>query len=190
MDLFSAQLPPGLIYLDHWVCDAEHDVALYAIDSLPFNDVLSRRTQQYGYLYDYQSAEVNVKDLAPQPPEALAQLAQRLADEGHFHRVPDQIIVNEYLAGQGIAEHVDRDSFGPVVATVSLLESWPMMFTGPNNQGIEVLLGSSSLVLMTGASRSLWKHEIKKRKNDLVGGLKVPRTRRVSLTFRTVNEMD
>ena len=190
MDLFSTQLPPGLIYLDDWISAAEHGVALASIDGLPFNDVLSRRTQQYGYFYDYQSSEVNVRDSAPQPPEALAKLSHRLAAEGYFHRVPDQIIVNEYLAGQGIAEHIDRDSFGPVVATVSLVESWPMLFKSPEDEEIEVLLRSSSLALMTGASRTLWKHEIRKRKNDVVGGLKIPRTRRLSLTFRTVNDMD
>ena len=32
----------------------------------------------------------------------------------------EQAIVNEYEPGQGIAPHVDRDCFGPVVATVSL----------------------------------------------------------------------
>ena len=32
----------------------------------------------------------------------------------------EQAIVNEYEPGQGIAPHIDRDCFGPVVATVSL----------------------------------------------------------------------
>jgi alkylated DNA repair dioxygenase AlkB len=46
------------------------------------------------------------------------------------------------------------------------------------------------LALMTGESRSLWTHEIMKRQNDYVGGLKVPRGRRLSITFRTVNQND
>jgi alkylated DNA repair dioxygenase AlkB len=190
MSLFEQELPPGLLYLNNWLSDLEHEAAVAAIDGLPFGEQLSRRTQHYGYFYDYNASEVNLANPAPSPPSELAQLAQRLADEGHFHRVPDQIIVNEYLTGQGISEHIDRNSFGPVVATVSLLESWGMVFRSPQEQKHEVLLHKTSLALMTGDSRSLWTHEIMKRQNDNVGGLKVPRGRRLSVTFRTVNQND
>jgi hypothetical protein len=41
-----------------------------------------------------------------------------------------------------------------------------------------------SVVVMTGAARYEWTHGIARRKADRVGGFVVPRTRRVSLTFR------
>lgn len=190
MDLFESSLPPGLVYLEKWIAESDHDSIVSCIDSNPFREDLSRRTQHYGFIYDYRSAEVNMDDVAPAPPTELVKLSQRLTTEGYFHRPPDQIIINEYLSGQGIAEHIDRESFGPVVATLSLLESWPMVFRGPSGENSEVLLGKCSLALMIGDSRSTWTHEIRKRQNDIVGGLKIPRTRRLSVTFRTVNQAD
>lgn len=190
MNLFGMELPPGLVYVDNWLSGAAEAEVVRAIDSGVFDTSLSRRTQHYGFIYDYSAAEVNTELTAPSPPAAIERLAVRLRDEGHFHRVPDQVIVNEYLSGQGIAEHVDRLSFGPAVATVSLLESWPMVFSHPDGRTIEVVLARGSLAVMTGPSRNEWTHEIRKRKSDSVGGMKVPRGRRLSVTFRTVNAAD
>lgn len=190
MSLFSPSLPPGLVYLSDWISEEEHRTAVAEIDARPFKTDLSRRTQHYGFFYDYSVSDVDVAHPAPTAPENLQQIAIRLADEGHFHRVPDQIIVNEYLSGQGIAEHIDHSSFGPVVATVSLLESWNMTFCSPQKEKMDVNLERCSLALMIGESRNVWTHEIKKRQTDVVGGLKVPRQRRLSITFRTVSAND
>lgn len=190
MNLFSSSLPPGLVYLSDWISEEEHQTAVAEIDALPFKTDLSRRTQHYGFFYDYRVSDVDVAHPAPTALENLQQIATRLADEGHFHRVPDQIIVNEYLSDQGIAEHIDHLSFGPVVATLSLLESWNMTFCSPQKEKMDVNLERCSLALMIGESRNVWTHEIKKRQTDVVGGLKVPRQRRLSVTFRTVNAND
>jgi len=105
---------------------------------------------------------------------------------GVFQAEPDQVIANEYLEDQGIAAHIDRLTFGEAVATVSLLEMWPMEFASPDGEKLEVLLGIRSLAVMQGESRKTWTHAIPKRKSDMVGGLKQKRVRRVSLTFRTL----
>ena len=98
------------------------------------------------------------------------------------------MIVNEYLSGQGIAAHVDKQSFGPAVATISLIESWPMQIRSlENDVEFEVLLEIKSLAVMTKQSRIEWSHEIKKRNSDKIGGLKIRRGRRLSLTYRTIN---
>ena len=41
---------------------------------------------------------------------------------------PEQCIVNEYRPGQGIGMHADHADFGPVVASLSLADDWPMQF--------------------------------------------------------------
>lgn len=51
---------------------------------------------------------------------------------------------------------------------------------------IPVWLEVGSLVTMQGEARYEWKHGIAARKTDVVEDQKVPRGRRVSLTFRTV----
>ena len=189
VSLLEAPLPPGLIYFPDWLSSAEHDSALWEIDSHEFETGLSRRVQHYGARYDYDSARVAEIGSAPQIPPNLYLIGERLFKECNFERIPEQVIVNEYLSGQGIAAHIDKDSFGPRVATISLIENWSMTFRSPNGlEAIDVLLEKNSLAIMTGASRTEWTHEIKKRSTDKIGGLRIPRIRRLSLTFRTINK--
>jgi len=186
MSLFEQDLPPGLIYVSNWLSDIEHEKVLEEVDGLEFDLTLSRRVQHYGAKYDYGSASLNAPGTAPPIPPGIQVLGQRLLAEGYFAKEPDQVIVNEYVGNQGIAGHVDRTSFGEAVATVSLLESWQMLFRSPFGDKSEVLLERCSLAVMTGDSRYEWTHEIAKRKFEPIGGIKAIRGRRISLTFRTV----
>ena len=117
-------------------------------------------------------------------------MAERLTDKtGLFDRVPDQVIVNEYLPGQGIALHIDRQCFGPAVATVSLGDTWRMELRPAANEAAKpehVLLEVGSALVMTGSARFSWLHGIAKRKRERIGENWRPRQRRISLTFRTV----
>lgn len=186
MSLFDPHLPPGLLYVPDWLSQPEHDSALNEVDSLPYDESLSRRVQHYGAKYDYSFAKVSEKGTAPDIPPCLLKIGERLFVEGYFHVEPDQVIVNEYLEDQGIAAHIDRLTFGDAIATVSLLETWPMEFMSPDGERLEVLLGVRSLAVMRGDSRKTWTHSIPKRKTDVVGGLRRRRVRRVSLTYRTL----
>ncbi len=186
MSLFEVDLPPGLIYVQSWLSTKEQDLAVAEVDSHEFETTLTRRVQHFGARYDYFATEVLEVGSAPEIPPQLQIIGERLFAEGYFAKTPDQVIVNEYLSDQGIAAHIDRISFGPAVATVSLLESWPMQFAGINDEKIEVLLESRSLAVMTNESRYKWTHGIAKRKSDPVGGLRVQRKRRLSLTYRTI----
>ncbi|WP_423918650.1 alpha-ketoglutarate-dependent dioxygenase AlkB [Candidatus Poriferisodalis sp.] len=101
----------------------------------------------------------------------------------------EQAIINEYLPGQGIAPHIDRDCFGPVVATVSLGSAVNMDFhcDATGDDYVE-RLEPRSLLLMHGDARSGWRHGIAKRQTDNWSGQKIQRHRRVSITFRTITE--
>lgn len=188
MSLLKPELPPGLLYFPGWLSEAEHEAALQEIDGHKFELGLSRRVQHYGARYHYDSSQVAEIGSAPPIPKFLASICERLYKECDFERMPEQVIVNEYINDQGIAAHVDRNSFGPKVATISLIESWHMKFR--NLGGIEiidVLLEKNSLAIMTNESRTNWSHEIKKLKMDKIAGLKRSRGRRLSITFRTIN---
>ena len=188
MNLLGQELPPGLILRNNWLSDAEHADAVAEVDNNFFETTLLRRVQHYGARYDYELSQVSEIGSAPPIPPVLKSIGERLFLENFFDRSPEQVIVNEYLSGQGIASHVDRQSFGPAVATISLLESWPMIFRQiDGTKKLEVLLEAKSLAIMTMESRNEWAHEIAKRKVDKVGGLKVARCRRLSLTYRTIN---
>lgn len=121
-------------------------------------------------------------------PGWLQQQAIRLLEDGIFEEAPDQVIVNEYLPGQGIAAHVDCEPcFGPVIASLSL--GAPIMMSFGNKRTREVIeadLAPRSLLVLSGLGRYEWTHSILARKTDMVDGATRQRARRVSLTFRTV----
>lgn len=157
------------------------------IDAAPWSSQLRRRVQHYGHRYDYGSRGV---DGAPAPPLPAwaGTLARRLHQDDHFDRPPDQVIVNEYLPGQGIGAHVDRvPSFGPVVASVSLQSACVMEFIHPEDKRrVPVRLEAGSLCVMTGPARFIGRRAIPTRKTDPGPNGRVSRGRRVSVTLRTV----
>ncbi|MFI0349496.1 alpha-ketoglutarate-dependent dioxygenase AlkB [Actinomadura sp. 9N407] len=157
------------------------------IDAAPWSSQLRRRVQHYGHRYDYGRRGVDGTPAPPLPGWALT-LAQRLYEDGPFDRPPDQVIVNEYLPGQGISAHVDRvPHFGPVVASVSLLSACVMEFTHPQDKTrVPVRLDPGSLCIMTGPARFTWRHAIPARKTDPDPNGRVPRGRRLSVTLRTI----
>ena len=185
---------PGIDYREAFLRLDKCDELVRKIDGQPWSNELSRRVQHYGWRYDYASKTVT-EDMHSGPlPDWLQGIAERLYREGYFERVPDQVIVNEYQPGQGIAPHIDRKTFGPTVATISLCESWPMEFTpigrqtGKNGKR-ELFLGVGSLLVLKDDARDKWLHGIAKRKSDKPEPQKKerrPRKRRISVTFRTV----
>jgi alkylated DNA repair dioxygenase AlkB len=178
---------PGLRYVPDWLDAAAQARLLAAVDAAPWSGELRRRVQHYGRRYDYGSRAVGGGAAPPLPPWAV-DLAGRLHAQGWMPGVADQLIVNEYLPGQGISAHVDCvPCFGPNVAAVSLGSACTMDFTGPDRDvRVPVRLEPGSLCVMTGPSRYTWRHGIAARKSDPGPAGRLARGRRVSLTFRTV----
>ena len=179
----------GLIYLRGFLSEDEQERAVQAIDASAWRNDLKRRVQHYGWKYDYQSRTVSQGMKIGELPEWLQTLGAKLLDEGPFDRMPDQAIVNEYEPGQGIAMHVDRDCFGPVVATLSLGDDWRMNFRpvdGPRSETRQRLLEAGSALVLSDAARYDWMHGISPRKREREGQGWRPRQRRLSVTFRTV----
>lgn len=181
---------PGLHYLPSWLDPDSHHDLLDRIDAAGWSTELRRRVQHYGHRYDYgrRSVTGTGRAAAPAIPEWAATLAARLHREGHFDRPADQVIVNEYRPGQGISAHVDCvPCFGPAVAAISLGGACTMDFSSPDGASrSELWLEPGSLCVQTGPARYEWRHAISARKSDLRAGQRVPRARRVSVTFRTV----
>ena len=181
---------PGLKYLPQFLPISEQEAAIQHIDQRAWRSDLERRVQHYGWRYDYRARTVD-RDMHIGPlPEWLQEVAIRLYDETHlFDHVPDQAIVNEYLPGQGIAMHSDRQCFGPTVATVSLCDAWRMDLRPARGKSVtreQILLEEGSALLMSGEARWRWLHGIAKRKTERTNSGSRLRQRRVSLTFRTV----
>jgi alkylated DNA repair dioxygenase AlkB len=179
---------PGLRYLEHFLSPSEEGALLARIDAQPWRDDLQRRVQHYGYRYDYKARRVDASLFLGELPDWLQSLAERLHREGLFDKKPDQVILNEYLPGQGISAHVDcLPCFGPQIASLTLGAGCTMAFTHPKTEEkISQWLEVGSLVLLTGEARDEWRHSIAARRSDLRGSARIARGRRVSATFRTV----
>ena len=178
----------GLSYIREFVSVEMQDRLLAKVDGETWLADLKRRVQHYGYKYDYKSRHINYSMRIGRLPEWAEEVTELLCQQAIMAERADQLIVNEYLPGQGIASHIDCvPCFTDTIASLSLGSSCVMNFTNNlTKRVIPVLLEPGSLVVLRGDARYAWTHGIASRKSDQFQGRSIPRGRRVSLTFRKV----
>ena len=186
---------PGLLYVPQFLSREDEVRALQAIGREPWKNDLARAVQHHGWRYDYRRKKVTPDMWIGPLPDWAAKLAERVRTvQGRnggpsFGTEPDQVIVNRYQPGQGIGWHTDADSFGPVLATLSLGDTWTMLLRqyGSSDQ-LAIRLERGSLLVLSDAARSSWQHSINAREMmepNSDGNLR-RRRQRTSVTFRTV----
>lgn len=178
----------GLTYIAGFISAQEQDFLLSQIDREAWLTDLKRRVQHYGYKYDYKARAVSSDAHLGPLPDWLLSISKKLHNDGIFPLVPDQAIVNEYLPGQGISAHIDCvPCFADTIASLSLGSPCIMEFSNPKTgEKKSIVLEDRSLIVLSGPARYEWQHAIPTRKSDIINGVKTERTRRVSLTFRSV----
>jgi alkylated DNA repair dioxygenase AlkB len=176
---------PGLSYARNFISPTEEQTLLAVINEQKWNTDLARRTQHYGYKYNYKNRSIQKSDYLGPLPEWSMFIANKLYEKGLFPVVPNQLIVNEYTPGQGISAHTDSSVFGSHVAMISLGSVVIMDFCN-NGKTISIPLHTRSVAVITDDARYKWTHCIVGRKSDTLNGKKVERGVRVSLTFRMV----
>ena len=178
---------PGLTYVPDFLSEHEENEIVNAIENAGWISDLQRRVQHYGWRYDYKARQVDASMRLGPLPEWATRLARKLVSSRLLADPPDQVIVNEYVGDQGISRHVDAEtSFADGIATISLLESWEMVFRERGEgrgRNVTLRLDRRSAAILTGDARYRWTHEIPKRKHEPG---RVARGRRISLTFRKV----
>lgn len=145
------------------------------------NEKASREVQQFGAHYDYGTRALG--ETTP-IPKILINLAKQLGLPK-----PENIIINKYEPGEGIASHTDNRIFGDTVASLSLLSMVPMDLQQGNTLHT-IQLEPRSLIKLTGQARLHWTHGITSRKSDIYMGKKIMRSKRISITFRTLESSD
>lgn len=189
--------------------------------------LMKRRVQHFGYEFKYDILNVDLSspltDFYSFPPPFLYELTNRissltsslsLTDNSGKPWYPDQLTINEYNPGQGLAAHVDTHSaFEDIIVLVSLGSRCVMEFirdpqynsnTDQKENECEstqdqikfdekrkeiykyVTLPRRSVCILSEESRYLWAHYIPQRKYDNIDGEISKRDTRVSLTFRKV----
>lgn len=193
----TTSVPVGLEYYPDFLVPSEEHRLLALVDDCEWLTDIARRVQHFGYKYDYTSRGLDGTARIAPLPEWLVELSKMVRESASeetkrlldTNQPFDQAIINEYLPGQGIAPHIDRDCFGPIVATVSLGSAANMDFDyRSTSDKYTQRLMPRSLLLLSGDARSNWFHGIAKRHSDKWNGHKAKRERRVSITFRTINQ--
>lgn len=169
---------PGLSYMPNAIDDSAAQKILSFIKSQPWQKSLKREVQQYGIHYDYTTKSLGTTTSIP---DILINLASMLGLPK-----PDNIIINKYEPGEGIASHADSTKFGDIIASLSLLAPIQMDMQSGNNYH-SIWLEPNSLLKLTGSSRYHWTHGICARKSDIHSGKKIIRRPRISITFRTLS---
>ena len=176
----SSSLIEGLEYIPDFVGDDYEAMLIENIQTMEWNTSISRRTQHYGWTYPYGSSSKLVP--APPIPSWMLPLKSIVEEYFKYSLTFDQVIVNEYEPGQGIAPHIDDPKlFGETIVSVSLGSGVEMDFTKKDStEKNSIYLSRKSMLVLKGDARYSYQHSIAKRKNDN----KVPRGTRISITFR------
>lgn len=164
---------PGLILIKKYITKKEEIELLEEIDSKEWDTTLKRRTQQYGYRYNYESKQALEK--APKIFRSLKKV---------WPFTVDQVIINEYNRGQGISAHIDKiDQLGDYVAGISLGSDATFEFVRVEDKHKEeIKIPRRSIFIMTYDSRYSWTHSLPAKKSSL------KKKRRVSITYRHLRE--
>jgi alkylated DNA repair dioxygenase AlkB len=173
-----ASIPGLILWPEYITITAEQELAAL-IDQQPWDTSWERRRQPYGRAYGKGPRSNRAI------PEWGLQLIDRLIRDRVAEQPFNQMLVNEYLPGQGIALHRDYEPFDRTVVSLSLLAPCVMDFRCVADRRREELwLPQRSLLILQDDARYDWEHGIARRKNDRFAGRVVPRTRRLSITFR------
>jgi len=180
--LFDAPVIPGLRYCDGLIDEAEERALterLGGLELAPFRFhgwLGNRKTQSFGWRYDFENASFAPADPLPNwllPLRATAAAFAGITADEFVH-----VLLARYDPGAGIGWHRDRDVFEQVVG-VSLGTAATLRFRQRAPSGFrraKVELAPRSAYLLSGAARHEWEHSIA-----------LGEALRFSITFRTLS---
>lgn len=110
---------PGLVVIENFISEAEEMALMDELggDTAPWKESISRRVQHYGFPFNYRTLMVDYVKPTPPLPSNCADLTHRIttcyeqqAEQGLLdllkpYQPLNQLTINEYLPGQGIASH-------------------------------------------------------------------------------------
>lgn len=179
-------LIPGLSLYPDFISETDEKELLNEIDSQIWMVDYSRRLQYYGFRNELEEPYELIS--IPLPiPEKMYRLSEQLTEKGLIDLQPDQVIINEYIPGEGIRPHKDRNYYENQICGVNLGSSCIMRFIrGKKLEVIDIEIPRRSLYIMQDDARKKWTHGIPPRKKDNINGMISNRERRVSITYRKV----
>jgi alkylated DNA repair dioxygenase AlkB len=181
--LFDAPLIEGLRYEEDFISAAEERALLDRVEALelaPFRFhgwLGNRRTQNFGWRYDFDDASFTPGEPIPDWLHPLRERAAEFAGLNADAFV--QSLIARYDPGAGIGWHRDRDVFEDVVG-VSLGTPATLRFRRRMDVGFKrasLKLAPRSAYFLSGEARHDWEHSISPGQSL-----------RFSITFRSLSE--
>ena len=181
--LFDAPLIAGLNYRDNVITEAEEAALigrLGALDLTPFRFhgwLGNRRTQSFGWRYDFDDASFTRTEAIPDWLQPVREKAAAFAGVQPHDFV--HVLLARYDPGAGIGWHRDRDVFEKVVG-ISLGTSATLRFRQRTETGfrrVNLHVAPRSAYLLSEDARHEWEHRITPGANL-----------RFSITFRTLSD--
>nr|CAI5819205.1 unnamed protein product [Callosobruchus analis] len=194
--------PATLYYIPNFITENEENHILKCVYSVPkpkWTCLLNRKLQDYGGV-------PHEKGMIPEPiPKWLQTYMDKVDALKIFAgKKTNQVLINEYLPGQGIMPHTDGPLFHPTIATISCGSHTVLAFLENNEHRkfvCNVLVEQRSLLIVKDDLYSHYLHCIPEQEEDILEdvmninqcgdsnlalGVKLKRKTRVSLTIRNV----
>ncbi|XP_067626299.1 alpha-ketoglutarate-dependent dioxygenase alkB homolog 6 isoform X2 [Eurosta solidaginis] len=117
MDFSNFQCPPSAIYIPNFITSQEEQRILDQVEKTAkpkWTQLLNRRLINYGGIPHPNGM------VAEEIPEWLQVVIDKVNNLNIFEsRKANHVLVNEYLAGQGIMPHTDGPLFYPIISTIT-----------------------------------------------------------------------
>lgn len=191
--------PTGLYYFKDIISENEEKEIINYLnrENEWFNVVpntKSREVIHYGYEYPYRfdkNSKMNkIKDI----PEIFNNVLKKIYNMPELKTLFenykfDQLIINKYEPGQGIAPHVDHIKFfDKIIACFTIGSGLNIKFNRVSDgKEYDIYVEPRSFYIMSENARYNWTHGINKQITDVYSNKVIPRETRISLTFRKVN---
>ncbi|KAG5871495.1 hypothetical protein JTB14_030832 [Gonioctena quinquepunctata] len=192
--------PPTVYYIPNFITKEEEASIIKNVYSVPkpkWTSLSHRRLQDYGGVPHEKGM------IAEKIPPWLQIHMQKVDDLNIFEgKKSNQVLINEYLPGQGIMPHTDGPLFYPTIATISCGSHTVLEFMENDEKRKKVcdlLLEPYSLVIIKDDLYSKFLHSISEREEDVIEGCVnfnqcgsscstgiLKRTTRISVTIRNV----
>ncbi len=101
---------PGLQVYPDFIDPSMEEELINEIDAQIWVVDYNRRLQYYGYRNELESPYDLVTFPVPFPP-LIQKLSEKIVTRNILSSQPDQVIINEYVPGEGIRPHKDRNYF-------------------------------------------------------------------------------
>ncbi|XP_012141260.1 putative RNA/DNA demethylase ALKBH6 [Megachile rotundata] len=171
------KVPKLAMYVPNFITPEEEEEILRCVNNAPlpkWTQLSHRRLQNWGGIPHPKGM------IAEEIPSWLMKYVNKISSCNIFEKekLPNHVLINEYLPGQGIMAHSDGPLFHPIVTTIScgshtLLDFYKRLDSTQQhelNLEFSFLLERRSLLILQGDLYHHYLHSIAEKDTDVISG--------------------